>query len=166
MTSTRMPDLPYIFQLNTSGGGVPKLARRADEVTPLGLAHDRQANATGHGGPDRALCLYALERILALQAEGHPIFPGAIGENLTVAGLDWDLLTPGTRLRLGDTVLVEIARYAGPCTKIAEAFSDGDFTRVLHDAHPGWSRLLARVLVPGRVVVGDAVAVVEGQPQA
>ena len=37
-----------------------------------------------HGGPERALCLFSLERILELQAEGHPIFPGAAGENITI----------------------------------------------------------------------------------
>src|SRR2546422_5744398 len=33
--------------------------------------------------------MYAMEAIEALRAEGHPIVPGAIGENLTVHGLDW-----------------------------------------------------------------------------
>lgn len=161
MTPIPMPDRPTIFQINTSAGGVPKLARQSDEVAELGLAHDRQANTTGHGGPDRAVCLYALERILALHAEGHPIFPGAIGENLTLVGLDWDRITPGTRLRLGASVVLEVTRYGGPCTKIAGSFVGGAFTRVLQDEHPGWSRVMARVLAPGTLRVGDGV-VVEG----
>jgi MOSC domain-containing protein YiiM len=161
VTSIPMPDHPTIFQINTSSGGVPKLARQSDEVAELGLAHDRQASTTGHGGPERAVCLYALERILALHAEGHPIFPGAIGENVTVVGLDWDRITPGTRLRLGESVVLEVTRYGGPCTKIAGSFIGGEFARVLQDQHPGWSRAMARVLAPGTLRVGDAV-VVEG----
>ena len=58
-----------------------------------------------HGGPDRAVCLYSLERILALQEEGHPIYPGAAGENLTLTGLDWEALQPGMTLRLGADVM-------------------------------------------------------------
>ena len=78
-----------IFQLNVSNGGVPKLPVREALLTPDGLEGDRQAHPQIHGGPERALCLYALERILELQAEGHPIYPGSIGENITVCGLDW-----------------------------------------------------------------------------
>ncbi|MFN2109684.1 MAG: MOSC domain-containing protein, partial [Anaerolineae bacterium] len=77
-----------IFQINISHGGVPKLAVRSAEVTELGLVGDTHNNTKVHGGPTRALCLYSLERILALQAEGHPIFAGSTGENLTLAGLD------------------------------------------------------------------------------
>ena len=67
--------LGRIFQINVSDGGVPKLARQQVEVTPLGLVDDRQEETDVHGGPDRALCLFSLERILALQAEVPPHLP-------------------------------------------------------------------------------------------
>ena len=64
---------------------------------PAGLEGDRHRNRKLHGGPDRALCLFSLERIEALQAEGHPIEPGTLGENLTLA--DWTGRgPPGRRL--------------------------------------------------------------------
>jgi MOSC domain-containing protein YiiM len=146
-----------IFQLNRSGGGVPKLAVREARVTESGLEGDRQRDLRFHGGPDRALCLYSLERILELQAEGHPIFPGSAGENVTVAGLDWSRLEPGSRLALGDEALVEITSYTKPCKIIAESFTAGDFRRIYQNLRPGHSRLYARVLRPGRVSVGHAV---------
>ena len=52
-----------------------------------GLEGDRQRDLRFHGGPLRAVSLYSLELIEALQAEGHPIAPGAMGENLTMAGV-------------------------------------------------------------------------------
>ena len=52
----------------------------------------------GVGGPLAALCLYSLEVIQALQAEGHSIFPGSVGENITLSHLDWSRVTPGVRL--------------------------------------------------------------------
>src|SRR5712691_13465276 len=100
-----------IFQLNTSAGGVPKLPVREALVTELGLVGDDHNFPDIHGGPERALCLYSLERILELQDEGHPIFPGAVGENVTIVGLDWARLEPGVRLALGDEALIEIASY-------------------------------------------------------
>ncbi|HXG04546.1 MAG TPA: MOSC domain-containing protein [Candidatus Binatia bacterium] len=145
-----------VARINVSSGGVPKTPVDAAWVDVLGLEGDGHRDSRHHGGPDRAVCLYALEAIEALQAEGHPIFPGALGENLTVRGLPWKTLTPGRVLEVGTAVL-EITAYTSPCETIAGAFRDGDFSRVAHKRHPGWSRLYARVLVPGRVRRGDAV---------
>jgi hypothetical protein len=50
---------------------VSKWPVREGQVTSLGLEGDRQDDVAHHGGPERALCLYALERILDLQAEGR-----------------------------------------------------------------------------------------------
>jgi MOSC domain-containing protein YiiM len=146
-----------IFQLNVSDGGVPKLAVREAVLTPQGLEGDRQRDLRYHGGPQRALCLYALERVLELQAEGHPIFPGSVGENLTVVGLEWAGLAPGARLALGEEALVEITSYTAPCKNIAAAFNGGDFKRISQKVNPGHSRLYARVLRPGRLAVGQPV---------
>ena len=146
-----------IFQLNVSDGGVPKLAVREALLTPAGLEGDRQRDLRYHGGPERALCLFALESLLELQAEGHPIFPGSAGENLTVVGLEWAGLAPGARLALGREALVEVTSYTAPCKNIAASFREGDFKRISQKVHPGHSRLYARVLRSGRLAVGDAV---------
>jgi MOSC domain-containing protein YiiM len=151
-----------IFQLNVSNGGVPKLAVRAAALTAEGLEGDRQRDRRFHGGPDRALCLYSLERILELQAEGHPVYPGSAGENVTLVGLDWSRLAPGARLALGGEALVEITGYTAPCKKIAASFSDGDFKRISQKLRPGDSRLYARVLRPGRLSAGDHVRLLNG----
>ena len=149
---------PRVARLNVSDGGVPKRAVERAVVGPLGVEGDRQANTEAHGGPERALCLYSLERIKALRAEGHAIGPGDAGENVTVAGLDWDAVVPGARLRLGADVRIEITRYTSPCRKIAASFADGDSSRISQQRHPGWSRVYARVLAGGALAPGDPVA--------
>jgi MOSC domain-containing protein YiiM len=146
--------------INRSDGGVPKQPVMECEVRVLGLEGDRQTDFVHHGGRDRAVVLYSLERIAALQGEGHPIVVGSIGENLTLSGLDWEALVPGARLRVGDVEL-ELTRYASPCAKIAGSFRDGAFERVSQKRHPGWSRVCARVLVPGWIAVGASVVVLE-----
>lgn len=153
----------HIFQLNYSRGGVPKLAVREAQVTTNGLDGDVQAHPKIHGGPDKALCLFSLERILELQAEGHPIYPGSVGENVTVTGLDWNALKPGDRLALGDKVVVEISSYTNPCNSLVESFIEGDFTRIAQKKHPGESRLYARVIETGRLFVGQPVRVLNGE---
>ncbi|HUR69214.1 MAG TPA: MOSC domain-containing protein [Candidatus Thermoplasmatota archaeon] len=144
-----------IFQLNVSPGGVPKRAVAHADLTPLGLAGDSVKDTRHHGGPDRALCLYALERILALQEEGATIFPGAIGENVTTVGLDWGRVVPGARMSLGPAT-IEITKYAVPC-KITSPFVGGNVKLYAQDHRPGWSRVYARVLQEGRLEPGQRI---------
>ena len=153
-----------IHQLNCSQGGVPKTPVPDAVLTETGLAGDRVANPTFHGGPERALCLFPLELIRQLQSEGHPIFPGAVGENVTVEGLDWPRLAPGSRLALGDEVVVEISSYTTPCGTIRKSFAAGDYARISQKTHPGESRLYARVVRTGRLAVGQSVRLLGGGP--
>ena len=144
-----------IVQLSVSNGGVPKQAVENVRVTALGLEGDAHRDREHHGGPERAVCLFAMEAIRALQAEGHPLAPGALGENVTLEGLDWSAMQPGARLRLGGEVLLEITRYATPCFNIRPAFRDGDYSLVSQKRHPGRSRVYARVLETGTLRRGD-----------
>ncbi|MCP4573618.1 MAG: MOSC domain-containing protein [bacterium] len=147
----------HIFQINLSQGGVPKLAVPTAEITTEGLTDDLQQDRKHHGGPDRAVCLYSLERILVLQEEGHPVFPGATGENLTLTGVDWDAMQPGARLRLGSDAVLEIVSFTAPCATIKPFFIDGEVVRISQKQHPGWSRVYARVITGGEVKVGMPV---------
>jgi MOSC domain-containing protein YiiM len=144
--------------INLSRGGVPKQPVFEALITEHGLSGDHQNDHYHHGGPDRAVVLYSLEVILALQREGHPISAGAVGENLTVSGLDWASIAPGTRLVVGDVDL-HVTKYATPCNNIRASFLSHDFMRIFQDRHPGWSRVCARVMRGGIVRPGDAVSV-------
>ena len=137
-------------------GGVPKFAVPHARISTEGVEGDKQRDRRFHGGPDRAVCLYSLEVIQALQAEGHPIDCGTTGENLTIAGLDWNLVVSGARLQIGE-VRLKVTRYTTPCYKIKESFLEGNFNRVHHKKQLGWSRVYARVLQEGVVRVSDAV---------
>ena len=145
-----------LHSINVSDGGVPKLPRPWVQVRVAGVEGDRQEDRRYHGGPDRAVCLYSLDLIEALQGEGHSIVPGSIGENLTLHGIDWTAVRPEARLEVGEALL-EVTRAASPCYKIAASFQDGVFTRVSQKVHPGWSRFYARVLREGLVSTGDRV---------
>jgi MOSC domain-containing protein YiiM len=150
---------PRIFQINISNGGVPKLGLRQAAIDTLGVKGDLHNDTSNHGGPERAVCLYSLERVLALQSEGHPIFPGSIGENLTLYGLDWSQVKPGLRLRLGSEVVIEVTNFTTPCNNIIGSFKEGEYGRVSQTRNPGWSRVYARVIEMGSVRVGDRVEI-------
>ena len=124
----------HVAQLSVSPGGLPKRAVAEALVTRLGLAGDTQRNLEH----DRV----------------------ALGENVTTAGLDWSVVVPGARLRLGPGVLLEVTTFTSPCFNLAPLFRHRDFGRVSQKRHPGWSRVYARVLAEGAVHPGDPVHLV------
>jgi MOSC domain-containing protein YiiM len=150
------PGEGILHSINVSRGGVPKTAVAFAHIGLGGLGTDRQNDLVHHGGPDRAVSLYSLERIVALQNEGHPIVAGSIAENLTLSGVDWDVLQSGVRLEVGEAML-ELTRPVTPCFKIAASFRDGNVNRVSAKTHPGWNRWYARVLREATVFPGDPI---------
>ena len=149
-----------VVGLQRSKGGVPKTQVDSAEITAAGMDGDWQQNRKYHGGPERALCLYSMDLIEALQAEGHPIVAGSVGENVTIAGLDWRLMQPGCTVEIGP-VHLEVASFAAPCDTIRNAFSDKRFVRIGERRNPGWSRVYVRVVTAGMMRVGDPVTVRE-----
>jgi MOSC domain-containing protein YiiM len=148
-----------VFSINISRGGVPKRPAASAWIAVDGVEGDGHRNRQLHGGADRAVSLYSLELIQALQAEGHPLEPGSLAENLTLAGIDWSLMVPGAQVEVGP-VLLELTSYVHPCRNVSASFLNGEFVRVSQKVHPGWSRLYARVLEEGMVTPGLSAFVI------
>jgi MOSC domain-containing protein YiiM len=165
-------DQGYLERIHVSDGGAPKTSVSSAEVGSRGLSGDRQATRAHHGRPFQAVSLYSAELIDALAVEGHPIEPGAVGENLLLSGIDWGELRPGVRLLVTpphdraalvevppEPVVLELSAWAPPCKTIAPAFTDRRFDRMDHDKHPGWARAFAWVLKGGTAHAGSRVTV-------
>jgi MOSC domain-containing protein YiiM len=147
-----------VEQVSVSTGGVPKLAVGQAAVSRRGVDGDRQADRKHHGRPFQAVCLWSAEVIDELNGLGHSLAPGAAGENITVSGVDWATLRPGSRLRIG-SVIAEVSFEATPCAKQTRWFSDGDFGLIDYSRNPRWTRWYAWVREPGEVATGDDVVV-------
>jgi MOSC domain-containing protein YiiM len=147
-----------VLSVNVSAGGVPKLPVERAWVGQLGLDGDQHHNDTVHGGPLRAVCLFGIEAIRRFKAEGHPIGgPGAVGDNLTTEGVEWSEQPAGTRVRVGERLLLEIVKPAMPCETQTHNFIDGRFARMSIKLHPSDSRMYARVVEPGEARPGDPI---------
>src|SRR3974390_2889648 len=94
-----------VHQISISKGGVPKLAVPEAWANPLGLDGDEHSQPQFHGGLLKALLLVSLEDLEALRSEGFPVFPGALGENLTISGIDFRKLRGGQRFVVGDAAI-------------------------------------------------------------
>ncbi len=134
-------------------------------VGALGLAGDQQADRRVHGGPDKALHLYARLHYAAWRRELPPRAVldevGAFGENLSVDGLDENEVCIGDQWRVG-TALLQVSQGRQPCWKLNLRFGVADMAaRVQQSLRAGW---YCRVLQPGVVAAGDALVLVQ-RPQ-
>jgi MOSC domain-containing protein YiiM len=153
-----------IVQLKISSGGLPKRAIAAADVTTLGIAGDRHAHPRIHGGPLKALLLIASEVVDALTARGYPLFYGAMGENLTMRGIDVRDIRLGDQFRAGGAVL-EITQPRGPCSALhvygealpSEIYDQAVKRRDHSSPYWGMSGFYASVVTPGPVREGDAI---------
>lgn len=144
--------------LHASSGGVPKTPLDAAEVRRSGVVGDEQNNRIHHGRPLQALCLWSEDVMAELRTEGHPISAGLAGENITIGGVDWQSLRPGSQLTIAGIPTL-ITAPATPCSKVAAGFTDRNFRRIDHDEHPGWSRLYAIPMGEGIINIGDVVTI-------
>lgn len=129
-------------------------------VRPLGLHADVQADRKHHGGEDQAVYVYADEdaAFFAEQLD-RPIPPGLFGENLRTTGVDVTGLVIGERLRVGDTLELEVTIPRIPCGTFARRMKvDKWVKRFAEEGRPG---AYLRVRKSGPVAAGDAVTVLE-----
>jgi len=154
-----------IIQINVSQGGLPKRPIARGRLRASGLEGDAQAHPQIHGGPRKAVLLIAAEVVDRLAARGYPVFYGALGENLTMRGMDVRGLRIGDRLRAGGAT-IEITQVRGPCTQL-DVYGES-IKGELYDARinagdsgsPRWgsSGFYASVVEEGEVAPGDIIA--------
>jgi MOSC domain-containing protein YiiM len=156
-----------VVQVSVSQGGIPKRAIAAGELTDLGIVGDAWRYRF-HGGRRKAILLITLEGIEALNSQGFGLFPGALGENVTIRDLDGRQLRLGQRLRLGDAV-IELTQVRTPCATL-DVYGPG-IQAAMYDARaqagdpesPRWglSGFYASVVQPGTVRAGDTIALLD-----
>jgi MOSC domain-containing protein YiiM len=153
-----------ILQVSVSQGGIPKLAITSAQLTKTGITGDAWRYPF-HGGRRKAILLVTIEGLGELISQGFPLFPGALGENLTTRGLDRRELRIGQRLLVGEAV-IELTHMRTPCATL-DVYGSG-IQAAVYDAgvqigHPesplwGLSGFYAEVVQPGAVHSGDPIA--------
>lgn len=156
-----------IVQVSISRGGLPKHAITEGLITPLGIEGDVHAHPQFHGGPLQAILFISAEVLETLKQKGYPLFYGAMGENLTVSGIEIRDIRIGDEIRAGGARL-EVTKPRAPCAQLdiygpslkADVYDAQVKRRDPTSPHWGMSGFYASVLEPGPVCVGDRFAVV------
>lgn len=155
MTSTA--DTPIVVSVNVSTGGIPKTPVDVAVVNEPGIVGDGH-NHDKHNTPLQALCLFDIPGIEELKAEGYPIEPGAIGENVTIDGMDVDELEIGDRLRFSGGVEIEITKRRNPCY-VLDAI-DKTLKKALIDR----CGVYGKILHTGELRPGETVHIMSASP--
>jgi MOSC domain-containing protein YiiM len=143
--------------------GIVKHGRAgAIPVGPLGLEGDEQADLEVHGGPEKAVYAYAADHFASWMTRfpALAITNGAMGENLTIAGLMETDICVGDVHRIG-TALLQVCQPRQPCFKFNLLHHDAPVSAaMIRSQQSGW---YYRVLAPGTLAAGDTV-ILEQRP--
>lgn len=102
----------------------------------------------GRPGSKRQVLMMDAETLEKLE-----IPPGAVKENITTRGIDFQTLAPGQRVRVGESLL-EITIPCDPCPRMDE------IRMGLQEVLRGQRGWLCRVVTGGKIRTGDAVEIV------
>src|ERR1700712_2130149 len=118
------------------------------------LEGDEQADPENHGGPHKAVYVYADEDVAWWREElGRDVDRQTFGQNLTTVGLHLRATVGGERWRIGSAEF-EVAQPRTPCFKLGLHSGDPSMPRrFLAAVRPG---AYLRVVGPGPVAAGGA----------
>ena len=117
----------------------------------FGVVGDAHADCQTH----RQVSLLAIESIDKMRGKGMDLQCGDFAENITTQGIDLVKLPVGTRLKVGNEVILEMSQIGKEChagCAIREIIGDCIMPR---------EGIFARVVKGGRVKAGDEIKVMD-----
>lgn len=133
-----------------------KKGTRKTCVDEVNLLKEHGIEGDAHAGPwHRQVSFLASESIEKARQNGLKVTFGDFAENIATEGIDWLTVPVGTRLKLGDTVLVEVTQIGKEChQKCAIYYQAGDCIMPREG-------IFARVLEGGAIRSGDPISFVD-----
>jgi MOSC domain-containing protein YiiM len=109
----------------------------------------------------RQILLFPSELLDEVATRGFDVTPGALGENVTTAGIDIFAMPTGTVLRLGGDALIALTGLRNPCGQI-NGLRDGllgELRTTVDGTTVRRGGVMAVVIHGGVVRAGDAIAI-------
>jgi len=133
-----------------------KKGTRKRTVEEAYIVENHGLEGDAHAGPwHRQVSFLAAESIDGARAKGLDVTFGDFAENIATSGIDWKNVPVGSRVRLGDSVLVEITQIGKEChNKCAIYYLAGDCIMPKEG-------IFSRVLKGGKIRCGDPLVIVD-----
>ena len=164
----RAQDLPTLEGETVKSGICKRSVVGPQEVKPLGLAGDEQADLSVHGGLSKALYAYPLEhypfwQTVRAQAKAadweQPLPHGAMGENLSLTGLLEKDVWIGDVLRFADCEL-RVSEPRFPCFKLNAVMGFNKAVKLMGES--AWCGFYLAVKTPGQLTPGEHFELLPG----
>jgi MOSC domain-containing protein YiiM len=120
---------------------------RAELIKGWGLAED------AHAGSERQVSLLSLEGIERMKEMLPELQPGDFAENLTVSNLDWESLGIGSRIAVGEAILLEVTQIGKRCHRKCDIYRKTGSCIMPREG------IFARILEGGTVRAGDPIRI-------
>ena len=135
-----------------------KKGTRKTTVDSVLVKKDYGIDGDAHSGPwHRQVSFLSSESIEEAKNGGLNVTFGDFAENFATQGIDWKKIPIGTRLKLGDTTLVEVTQIGKEChNKCAIYYQAGDCIMPREG-------IFAKVLEGGTVNNGDNVQILDNE---
>jgi len=144
-TKGRIKAISVSKERGTKKVNVPEAELRAD----FGIIGDAHS-----GNWHRQISLLAAESIDKMTAKGAKVSPGDFAENITTEGLNLHELPVGSKLKLGQSVELEITQFGKKCHSRCEIFEQ------VGDCIMPREGVFARVTKAGAISVGGVIEVI------
>ena len=136
-----------------------KRGTKKSEVSSALLTADHGIDGDAHAGKwHRQVSLLALERIDEFKDKGADVSYGDFGENLILEGFDLRNTPVGSRLKIGDDVLLELTQIGKECHSHCAIY------RTMGDCIMPREGVFAKVVTGGQIHVGDEVTLIPADP--
>lgn|GEM_PF-580060 len=95
----------------------PHKQTRKTNVTECVVKENHGLEGDAHSSPEthRQLSLLAQESIDKMRDLGRDVHPGDFAENITTTGIELVLLPIGSRIKVGDTTILEVTQIGKEC---------------------------------------------------
>ena len=115
------------------------------------LVKNHGIDGDAHAGSERQVSLLPLESFSKLDGHLVDLKPGVFAENLTTTGLDFEGVSIGHRLVVGERIVLEVTQIGKEC------HNDCHIREVVGDCIMPREGVFVRVLKGGVIRVGDAI---------
>lgn len=119
-----------------------------------GVMGDAHADCLTH----RQVSLLAMESIDKMRSQGFDLKPGDFAENITTEGIDLVSLPVGTKIMIGDEVILEMTQIGKECHTACA------IRRQVGDCIMPREGIFARVIRGGTVRPGDILRTLDAMP--
>lgn len=114
-------------------------------IAGLGVEGDKKAK-----GGDRQLTLADESKLIAYRTDGNGLCVHRFMPNIATSGIDYNNLTVGSRLKIGDTV-IEISSTEKKCFDECKFVQNDSHCEIKHNC------AFAKIIIGGTIKAGDEI---------